>query len=51
LGDPCFTFPSSPFKIIGIGGQTITDAAVYENYAIFPEERETLLRRLHEEKI
>jgi len=41
----------APFKIIGIGGQTITDAAVYENYATFPEERETLLRRLHEEKI
>ena len=32
-------------------GQVISDAAVYENYATFPEEREQLLQRLHDERI
>jgi len=39
------------FKIIVNGGQVISDAAVYENYATFPQERQQLLQRLHQERI
>ena len=39
------------FKIVCVGGQTITDAAVFENYATYPEERQYLLDQLHKERI
>lgn len=45
------TASSASFKIVVVGGQTISSAAVYENYATYPEERERLLKRLHEERI
>ncbi len=45
------TSSKATFKIVCIGGQTISDAKVYENYATYPEEQQTLLRRLHEERI
>ncbi|MEM9681262.1 MAG: alkaline phosphatase D family protein, partial [Bacteroidota bacterium] len=45
------TSSRASFKIVCIGGQTISDAAVYENYATYPEERQELLQRLHDEKI
>ena len=41
----------APFKFICIGGQTVSNAAVYENYATYPTEREYLLQRIEEEKI
>ncbi len=45
------TSSKATFKIVCIGGQTISDAAVYENYATYPEERQNLLDRLDAEKI
>ncbi|RNC80182.1 MAG: alkaline phosphatase family protein [Winogradskyella sp.] len=45
------TGSKATFKIVCIGGQTISDAAVYENYATYPEERQRLIERLNEEKI
>ncbi|WP_299365655.1 alkaline phosphatase [Winogradskyella sp.] len=45
------TSSKATFKVVCIGGQTISDAAVYENYATYPEEREALIERLHKEKI
>ena len=45
------TVSKAAFKIVCVGGQTISDAAVYENYATYPEERQQLIDRLHEEKI
>lgn len=41
----------APFKIVAIGGQVLSDAAIYENLAQFPEERSELLKRLDEEDI
>ncbi len=32
----------APFKMVAIGGQMVSDAAIYENFAQFPEERELL---------
>ena len=34
------TASKATFKIVCIGGQTISNAAVYENYATYPEERQ-----------
>ena len=45
------TASKASFKIVCIGGQTITDAAVYENYATYPKERQRLLDRIAAEKI
>jgi alkaline phosphatase D len=39
------------FKVVCSGGQIINSAAVYENYATYPVERDTLLKRLNENKI
>ncbi len=44
-------FSKAPFKIVCSGGQIINDAALYENYANYAEERQTLLKRLDEEQI
>ncbi|GGG15584.1 alkaline phosphatase [Dokdonia pacifica] len=45
------TASKASFKIVCIGGQTISDAAVYENYATYPEARKRLLDRIAAEKI
>jgi alkaline phosphatase D len=45
------TSSKATFKIVCIGGQTISDAARYENYATYPEERKLLLDRIAAEKI
>lgn len=45
------TSSKAPFKIVMIGGQVISNAAVFENYATFPRERNELLNRLNQEKI
>ena len=39
------------FKIIAIGGQTISSAAIFENYATRPEERKKLLDAIQKENI
>ncbi len=41
----------APFKFICVGGQMVNPEPIYENYAIFPEEKDFLLKRLDEEKI
>ncbi|WP_438968597.1 alkaline phosphatase D family protein [Nonlabens sp.] len=45
------TASNASFKVVVAGGQIISDAAVYENYATYPGERKRLLNRLHEERI
>ncbi|WP_194851877.1 alkaline phosphatase D family protein [Nonlabens antarcticus] len=45
------TSSKASFKIVISGGQIISDAAVYENYVTFPEERQRLLDRLEAERI
>jgi alkaline phosphatase D len=42
---------SASFKIIYIGGQVITTAARFENYATYPEEKERLLNEIEANKI
>jgi alkaline phosphatase D len=42
---------SASFKIIYIGGQVITTAARFENYATYPEEKEKLLKEIEVNKI
>lgn len=42
---------SSNFKVIVIGGQVINEFPDSENYGHFPEEKETLLREITENKI
>lgn len=45
-------FSKATFKVIAIGGQVLTDAAVYENYAHHhADERAYLLRRIEEEQL
>lgn len=39
---------SASFIVVAIGGQVLNSAAVYENYAQYPEEREYLLSQLAE---
>lgn len=41
----------APFKLVAVGGQFLSDAAIYENHAQFPNERNEILRRLDEEDI
>lgn len=41
----------APFKLVAVGGQVINTARVYENHAVYAEERKDLLRRIAEEKI
>jgi len=36
----------APFKMVAIGGQMVSDAAIYENFAQFPEERELLFQEI-----
>lgn len=44
-------YSRAPFKIVAVGSQVLNDAAVYENYANYPEERQYLLDRIAEEGI
>lgn len=39
------------FKFVAIGGQLISDAAVYENHATFPEERQKIIELIDQEGI
>ncbi len=45
------TSSRAPFKIICIGGQVISSAAVYENMATYPAARQKLLDRIAAEEI
>ncbi len=38
----------APFKMVAIGGQMVSDAAIYENFAQFPEERDWLFEQIDE---
>lgn len=42
---------NASFKIIYIGGQVITSAARFENYATYPEEKEKMLKEIENNKI
>jgi alkaline phosphatase D len=44
-------YSKAPFKMIAVGGQFLNSAAVYENHAVFPAEKEKIIQRLKEEKI
>jgi alkaline phosphatase D len=44
-------YSKAPFKIVATGGQFLSDLAVYENHAQYPEERNYILRRIDEEGI
>lgn len=41
----------APFKFVAVGGQVVSDAAIYENMAQFPAERSELLDRIDKEGI
>jgi alkaline phosphatase D len=41
----------SSVKFVAVGGQVVNTAAVFENFANYPEERDYLLRRISEEGI
>lgn len=42
---------SSPFKIIAIGGQFLNPVAKFENYSVYTEEREKIIRLIEENNI
>lgn len=44
-------YSKASFKIVAVGGQVLNSAKVYENYANYPAERDSLLARLAAEKI
>ncbi len=44
-------FSRAPFKVIAIGGQFLSDFADFENMALFPEERDGILKRIEKEDI
>ena len=41
----------APYKFVVVGGQVLSDAAVYENVAQFPDERREILERIEAEDI
>lgn len=41
----------APFKLVAVGGQVLSDAAIYENLANYPAERQALLDRIAAEGI
>ena len=45
------SFSQASFKFIAVGGQVISNGAVYENYATYPDERRYLLDKIREAKI
>ena len=44
-------FSRAPFKVVALGGQFISDFADFENMALFPDEREGILKRIEKEDI
>ena len=44
-------YSRAPFKMVAIGGQFLNTAAVYENYAMFAEERQRIIDRIAAEGI
>ena len=44
-------YSRAPFKLVAVGSQVLSNAAVFENYATIPGERAELLRRIEEEGI
>jgi alkaline phosphatase D len=44
-------YSRASFKVVAVGGQVLNSAAVFENHATVPREREELLRRIAEEDI
>ena len=44
-------YSDATFRIVATGGQVLNTAAVYENYAAYPRERQRLLDRLNAEGI
>jgi alkaline phosphatase D len=44
-------YSRASFKVVAVGGQVLNSAAVFENHATVPKERDELLRRLAEENI
>lgn len=44
-------YSKASFKIVAVGGQVLNSAKVYENYANYPAERDSLLARLAAENI
>ncbi len=45
------SFSRAPFKFIAIGGQFISSEAMYENHAIYQNERNYLIQKIREAKI
>ena len=45
------SFSQASFKFVAVGGQVISNGAVYENYATYPDERKYLLDKIRETKI
>lgn len=41
----------APFKVVALGSQFLSTAAVGENYVMYPRERETLISRIRQENI
>ncbi|RCX05422.1 alkaline phosphatase D family protein [Schleiferia thermophila] len=44
-------YSNAPFKLVCAGGQMVSDAKVFENFANYEEERAYLFRRIEEENI
>jgi alkaline phosphatase D len=44
-------YSDASFKVVALGGQFLNTAAVYENYATYPEERQQLIDRIGTEGI
>ncbi|MFN4298784.1 MAG: alkaline phosphatase D family protein [Thermaurantimonas sp.] len=44
-------YSDAPFKLVCAGGQILSDAKVFENFAKYEQERAYLLRRIEEENI
>lgn len=44
-------YSKAPFKLVAIGGQFLSDAAEFENYATCPTERAEIIERIHAEGI
>ena len=45
------SFSQASFKFVAVGGQVISNGAVYENYATYTDERKYLLDKIREAKI
>lgn len=44
-------YSRAPFKLVAVGSQVLNSAAIWENYATMPGERDELIRRIEEEGI